>query len=210
MSEPRHGTPAPQVPGRAPRRMSPERRREQLVAAALELYGRLPPEEVAVEDVTRVADCSRALFYRYFPNVESLHVAALGTVVEELIARVAMPAGGDLATQLRDAVDAFLDVAQRHARAYVALLRSGSVISTGETDALVDGVRDHIVDLLVRRGGLTDPTPLQLMTLRGWVALVEGASLTWLERREVGREAMRDWLVAELFALLEVTAEHDR
>lgn len=202
--------------GRAPRRMSPRRRREQLVAAALELYGRLPPEEVSVEDVTRAADCSRALFYRYFPNVEALHVAALGTVVEELIDRVAMPAHGGgpdaqpaLGEQLGGAVDAFLDVAQRHARAYVALLRSGSVISTGETDALVDGVRDHIVALLVLRGGLTDPSPLQLMTLRGWVALVEGATLTWLERGEVGREAMRDWLVAQLFALLEVTARHD-
>lgn len=196
-------------PGRAPRRMSPERRREQLVAAALELYGRLPPEEVAVEDITRAADCSRALFYRYFPNVESLHVAALGTVAEELIERVAMPAGGTLDAQLRGAVDAFLDVAQRHASGYVAMLRSGSVISTGETDALVDGVRDHFVDLLVQRGKLSDPTPLQLMTLRGWVALVEGASLTWLEQGEVGREAMRDWLVAQLFALLEVTARHD-
>ncbi|MET0188895.1 MAG: TetR/AcrR family transcriptional regulator [Pseudonocardia sediminis] len=200
---------------RAPRRMTPERRREQLVTAALELYGRLPPEEVAVEDVTRAADCSRALFYRYFPNVESLHIAALGTVVEELIDRVAMPAPGDhdarlgLETQLRGAVDAFLDVAQRHARAYVALLRSGSVISTGETDALVDGVRDHIVALLVLRGGVADPSPLQLMTLRGWVALVEGATLTWLEQGEVGREVMRDWLVAQLFALLEVTARYD-
>lgn len=196
-------------PGRAPRRMSPERRREQFIAAALELYGRLPPEEVAVEDITRVADCSRALFYRYFPNVESLRVAALGTVVDELIERVAMPAGGALDAQLRDAVDAFLDVAQRHARAYVALLRSGSVISSGETDALVDSVRDHIVALLVLRGGVPDPSPLQLMTLRGWVALVEGASLTWLEQGDVGREAMRDWLVAQLFALLAVTAEHD-
>ncbi|MBW0104974.1 TetR/AcrR family transcriptional regulator [Pseudonocardia sp. KRD-291] len=195
--------------------MSPQRRREQLVAAALELYGRLPPEEVAVSDVTRTADCSRALFYRYFPNVESLHVAALGTVVAELIERVAMPAGGDPGTQpaleeqLGGAVDAFLDVAQRHARAYVALLRSGSVISTGETDALVDGVRDHFVDLLVLRGGLADPSPLQLMTLRGWVALVEGATLTWLEQGEVGRETMRDWLVAQLFALLGVTARHE-
>ena len=199
-------------PERGPRRMSPQRRRAQLVAVALELYGRCPPEEVSVEDVTRAADCSRALFYRYFGSMESLHVAALGAVVEELIERVAMPAGGDLAAQLRVAVDAFLDVAQRHSRAYVALLRSGSVISTEQTDALVDGVRDHIVALLVARGGVSEPTPLQLMTLRGWVALVEGSSLSWLQRGAAGgvdRRTLRDWLVAQLFALLEVTARHE-
>lgn len=189
--------------------MSRQRRREQLVEAALELYGRLPPEEVAVEDVTRAAGCSRALFYRYFPNVESLHVAALGTVVHELIERVAMPAGGALDAQLRDAVDAFLDVAQRHANAYVALLRSGSVISTGETDALVDGVRDHIVALLLERGGVAEPPPMLMMTLRGWVGLVEGSVLTWLQEGTVERERLRDWLVAQLFGLLKVTVAHE-
>ncbi len=198
--------------GRAPRRMSPQARRAHLVDTALSLYQRLPPEDVAVEDVTGAADVSRALFYRYFPNVEALHVAALGTVVEELTSRVALPAGGSLAEQLAAAVEEFLDVAQRHARAYVALLRSGSVISTGETDALVDGVRDHIVALLVERGGVPDPSSWQLMTLRGWVALVEGSTLTWLRDGGTGidRDELRDWLVAQLFGLLEVTARTRR
>ena len=39
----------------------------------------------------------------------------------------------------------------RHAPAYVALLRSGSVISTGETDALLDGVRAHMLALLTEQ-----------------------------------------------------------
>ncbi len=108
-------------------------------------------------------------------------------------------------------MDIFLDVASQHGRAYVALLRSGSVISTGETDALVDGVRDHIVTLLVERAGAPEPTPLQLMTLRGWVAVVEGSTLTWLRDGDSGitRDVLRDWLVAQLFGLLEVTARHD-
>jgi AcrR family transcriptional regulator len=161
--------------------------------------------------VTAAADVSRALFYRYFPNVAALHVAALGTVVDELVSRVALPAHGSQAEQLAAAVDTFLDVAQRHGRAYVALLRSGSVISTGETAALVDGVRDHIVALLVERGGVADPGTWQLMTLRGWVALVEGSTLTWLRDAGagIGREELRDWLVAQLSGLLEVTARHD-
>jgi len=199
------------VTARAPRRMSPEARRAHLVDTALDLYQRLPPEDVGVEDVTAAADVSRALFYRYFPNVEALHVAALGTVVEELIARVALPATGSPAEQLTAAVDTFLEVAHRHGPAYVALLRSGSVISTGETDALVDGVRDHIVALLLERGGVPDPGPWQLMTLRGWVALAEGSTLTWLRDGDhgIGREELRDWLVAQLFGMVGITGRHD-
>jgi AcrR family transcriptional regulator len=198
------------TPTRSPRRMTPEARRAQLVSAALDLYGRRSPEEVAIEDVTRAADVSRALFYRYFSSMEELHVAALGSVADELIERVALPADGPLAEQLGEALDVFLDVVQRHGSAYVALLRSGSVISTGATDALVDGVRDHIVDLLCVRGGVPGPSRLQLMTLRGWVALVEGSALSWLEADRVpDRDRLRSWLVEQLFAMLAVTVRCD-
>jgi AcrR family transcriptional regulator len=144
--------------------MTPERRRLQLIEVALEIYGRVPPEQVTVDDVTGAADVSRALFYRYFRSVDELHVAALGTIVAEMIDRISLPAGESVADQLRSAVGEFLGVVERHAAAYVALLRSGSVISTDRTDAIVDGVRDRIAD----------PSPLMSMTLRGWVALVEG------------------------------------
>lgn len=191
------------------RRMAPERRREQLIEVALEIYGRVPPEQVTVDDVTGAADVSRALFYRYFRGMDELHVAALGTIVAEMIDRISLPAGESVADQLRSAVEEFLGVVERHSAAYVALLRSGSVISTDRTDAIVDGVRDHIVALLRDRGGITDPSPLMSMTLRGWVALVEGSSLTWLQERRVPRDELVSWLCDQLAAMLAVTSHHD-
>ena len=191
------------------RRMSPERRREQLIEVALEIYGRMPPEQVTVDDVTGAADVSRALFYRYFRGMDELHVAALSTIVDEMIDRISMPAGESVADQLRSAVGEFIGVVERHAGAYVALLRSGSVISTDQTDAIVDGVRDHIVALLRERGGIADPSPLMSMTLRGWVALVEGSSLTWLQERRVPRDELVGWLCDQLAAMLAVTSHHD-
>lgn len=189
--------------------MTPERRREHLIAVALEIYGRVPPEQVTVDDVTAAADVSRALFYRYFPNLDELHVAALGTIVAEMIDRISMPAGESVADQLRSAVQEFLGVVERHASAYVALLRSGSVISTDQTDAIVDGVRDHIVALLRERGGITAPSPLMSMTLRGWVALVEGSSLTWVQERRVPRDELVAWLCDQLAVMLATTSQHD-
>lgn len=185
------------------RRMTPERRREHLIRAALEVYGRIPPEQVTVDDVTRAAEVSRALFYRYFAGLDELHAAALGRVVAEMITRIADgPVTG--------AVGEFLDVAETHSAAYVALLRSGSVISTGRTDAIVDGVRDHIVALLRERCAITDPSPLVLTTLRGWVALVEGATLAWLPDRQVPRDELVGWLCDQLTAMLAVTAARER
>jgi AcrR family transcriptional regulator len=183
------------------RRMTPERRREHLITAALELYGRVPPEQVTIEDVTRAAGVSRALFYRYFPGLDELHAAALGSVVAAMIDRIA-------SGPITRAVEEFLAVAEAHSAAYVALLRSGSVISTDRTDAIVDGVRDHIVALLRERAGLADPSPLVLMTLRGWVALVEGATLSWLQDRSVPKTELVTWLGDQWTAMLAVSSRH--
>lgn len=193
------------VRARPPRRMSPARRREHLVAVAVRLYGQRSPEHVSVEDVTRAADVSRALFYRYFACLDDLRAAALGAVAAELVGRVSLPADGPLPDRLRAALTAFLDVVGRHAPAYVALLRSGSVISTGETDALLDGVRAHMLALLTERVPGAG-NPLVAMTLRGWVGLVEGASLAWLQERTVPRAVLVEWLAGQLTAMLDATA----
>lgn len=196
-------------PARPARRMAPERRREQLIETALQLCQHKPPEQLTIDDLTRAADVSRALFYRYFPNLDALHFAALGTVVDELIDRLDVPTTGPLLEQLHAALEAFFDVAQQHRLAFIALMRSGSAIATGETDALVDQVRHHIVAQLLRRSGLTEPSPLMLATLRGWVALVEGTSVSWLQEPTIPRPRLLAWLAAELPAMATVTAEHE-
>ncbi len=137
--------------------MTPQRRREHLIDAALGLFTRLGPENVSVDDVTTAADVSRALFYRYFSNIGELRVAALSSVVEELTAALAQARGDSPLDQVRNALEVFLDVTERHSKAYVALLRSGSVVATDDTNALVDSVRNLIVDMVVQRSG--SPTP---------------------------------------------------
>jgi AcrR family transcriptional regulator len=207
--------------GRSPRRMSAERRREHLVGTALELFASQPPELVSVDDVVRAADVSRALFYRYFTNIHDLRVAALRVVVGEVIAAITPPADGTLLDQVRYSLHAFLGSAQTYAGAYVALLRTGSVIATDETNALVDSVRDHVVRVVSQRlgerassaptgpGGGIVAAPMLELTLRSWFAVVEGASVAWLREGTLARERLESWLVDQLVAMLATTARHD-
>ncbi|MGD9527457.1 TetR/AcrR family transcriptional regulator [Pseudonocardia sp.] len=183
-----------------PRRMSPQRRRAHIVAVALELYRRLPPERVSVEDVARAAGVSRPLVYRYFGSAEELHAAALEQVVDELLAALVVDPGGDLLADLRTALDVFLDVVERHAVGYVALMRSGSVLTWGQGG--VQRVRSHIESVILRRIG--DGHRLAVV---GWIAAVETTCVLWLQERPMPRAAFRDYLAALLVAMVGVTVQ---
>ena len=48
--------------------------------------------------------------------------------------------------------------------------------------------------------------PQLRVTLRGWIGFVEAASLDWVERREMGREALRDLCAEVLMEAIAVAA----
>ncbi|WP_410618590.1 TetR/AcrR family transcriptional regulator [Amycolatopsis sp. cmx-8-4] len=189
--------------------MSPQARRDDLIRAALDLFGSRPPELVTVDDIVAAAEVSRPLFYRYFPNLRELQVEALRTVTDGLIDGLAGLEEGPPEARLRAAVRGLVDVADNYRAGYIALLRSGSVIATSETNAAVDAVRNRAVALILDALGVTEPSPLTLLTLRCWTAVVEGALLSWLQERTVPRESLDGWLVDQLTAMLAATAAHE-
>ncbi|MEU3627197.1 TetR family transcriptional regulator [Amycolatopsis coloradensis] len=189
--------------------MTAEARREDLIRAALDLFGSRAPELVTVDDIIARAEVSRPLFYRYFSSLRELQVEALKTVTEGLIDGLAGLDEGPPETRLRAAVRGLIDVADHYRAGYVALLRSGSVIATSETDAAIDEVRNRAVELILDALGVSEPSPMLLLTLRCWTAVVEGALLSWLQERALSREILDGWLVDQLTAMLATTASHD-
>ncbi len=194
---------------RRPRRMSPQARRDDLIRAALDLFGSRAPELVTVDDIVSRAEVSRPLFYRYFSSLRELQVEALRTVTDGLIDGLAGLEEGPPEVRLRAAVRGLIDVADHYRAGYIALLRSSSVIATSETDAAIDEVRNRAVALILDALGVTDPSPLLSLTLRCWTAVVEGALLSWLQERTVPRESLDTWLVDQLTAMLATTAAQD-
>jgi len=189
--------------------MSPQARRDDLIRAALDLFGSRAPELVTVDDIVSRAEVSRPLFYRYFSSLRELQVEALRTVTDGLIDGLAGLEEGPPEVRLRAAVRGLIDVADHYRAGYIALLRSSSVIATSETDAAIDEVRNRAVALILDALGVTDPSPLLSLTLRCWTAVVEGALLSWLQERTVPRESLDTWLVDQLTAMLATTAAQD-
>ncbi len=55
----------------------------------------------------------------------------------------------------------------------------------------------------------TEIGPTLRVTLRGWIGFVEAASLDWVERRELGREALRELCTAVLMQAIPVATLRD-
>jgi AcrR family transcriptional regulator len=77
----------PRAP-RAPRRLSAEKRRQQLVEIALDRIAEHGFDEYSLDEVAEVADVSRNLLYRYFPRGrQDLSLAVVERVMAELAER---------------------------------------------------------------------------------------------------------------------------
>jgi AcrR family transcriptional regulator len=189
--------------------MSPQARREHLIEAALRLFARRPPHEVTMDDIAEQAEVSRALVYRYFPSTEAIHAAALRAATDDLIGRFTLSREGTLLEQLTASVTDFMDFASNYAPTYLALLRTGSVVVTSDTDALIDDVRHHALTEIFGRAGITEPTPLMTITVQTWIAVVEGSTLSWLEDKFCSRDQLVAWHTHQFIAMMATTTKLD-
>lgn len=211
-TEPSRRSNHPRTGGRGSgrRRLSVQRRRDELIAVALELYSRSPGHQVSIEDVADAAGASRALVYHYFGGKHGLYVAALRSAAAQLTARLVSAPGEPPLRQLDLAVARYLDFVEDHAAGFAALLRSAGPHDDDEVGGIVNSVRQAIFDRLVGGLGVTEPTPALRLTMRGWIAAAEAASVDWLGSRDVERPVLHRLLTGQLVAMLAIAAGEDR
>src|SRR6478735_4919625 len=193
----------------ARRRLSVDRRREELMAAALELFSTRDAEDVSIDDVASAAGASRALVYHYFGGKQELYVAALKSAAAQLEARLRPPEGGRPLDDLAGGLRRYFDFVEEHAAGFAALLKGGPANRSGEIGEIVDSVRHRLFRLIMKQMRVDEPGPALRITLRSWIASVETAGLDWLEHRDIERPALERMLVDQMVALLGVAAAHD-
>ncbi len=192
------------------RRLSVEQRREQLIAAALDLFGHRPPDTVSLDDIARAAGVSRPLVYHYFTCKQSLYEAALGRAADELTALMDEPREGPLGRRLLRVMRRYFDFVEGYGPGFAALLRGGpAAAGSGPTCAMIDGVRRAAYDRLLEHLGVPEPTPRLELVLRSWISLAESTALLWLDGRRVPRAELELQLVHAFSALTSVSAAYD-
>jgi len=187
------------------RRLDNDERRAQLLALGQAAFASHPYDEVSIDELARKAKLSKGLFYYYFPTKRDLYIAGLRDTSQGLVHKLtSVPRDLPPRERAAAAVDAYLDSVSTQGSSFIALMRGG-IGSDPEVAKVVEGVRLGILDEFLSGAPLSallKTRPISPIAIRGWIGMVESASIEWLSHQDVPREAVRDLLVDLLFELL--------
>ena len=125
------------------RRLSSAQRREQLLALALEEFGRRGFHLTQMEHVAGTAEVSKALLYQHFPSKEQLFAEVTAAVVNGLTERLgaAVLAEQDSLDRIRAMVRVLFDYADQEPLGWALLLRH---LDKPEVGAPLRELRDRL------------------------------------------------------------------
>lgn len=190
-------------------RLGLDERHDQLVQTGIELFSDRSYDEVSIEEIAAAARISKGLLYHYFPTKREFYVAAIRYAARELQAIIEQDEALPEPERLQRAIRGYLDYVENHAQGYATLILGG-ISADAEIRAIVDDVRDDVVELVLGGLGAGDEEgPLLRYAIRGWLGLIEQASLDWLDRPDIERDQLLALLALSLPATLTVASRID-
>jgi AcrR family transcriptional regulator len=190
--------------GASPRRAAHRpSRRHAIVEAATRLFAVQSPDVVTVADIAGQAGMTPAAVYYHFPSKDDILLECMRLFSEEFVSEVRRlsqslsedSTPGDLLVSLLTWLE------ERQAGSSVFFV--SSLGASLETETLRMEVRVHLITLfqrVVRRRGRVTPAKAAVVAT-SMVALLEAASVSWLEQdntfRSLGRRDFLDEIISQ-------------
>ncbi len=185
------------------RRLDVDERRQQLLERGAELFTSHPYDELSMNKIAAEVGISKALLYHYFPSKQAYFEATLGAWAEELRKRTEPDPDLPPVEQLQRSLDGFLELVEENAVAYRNLMQSATGVPAIRD--LIEEVRRVTAERILAGIYPQEPPPKARIAVSGWLWLMDGACLNWIEHRDVPREEMRDLLLGVLVGALMAT-----
>jgi AcrR family transcriptional regulator len=184
-------------------RLQPDERRDHILEVAGRVFSGTPYAQVSLSDVGREAGVSRSLVSHYFGSKRGLFVAVMRAFAAAAPAAVRTDRDLPLEETVDANVAAWLDFAEAHGQATIAMAGIGAVGRDAELQELVEEIREQVVDrMLLNHLGTTDVPREVRIALRAYTGLYEVAVSDWLHAGRMSREEVRIVITRGLFAVL--------
>ncbi|GGF37035.1 TetR family transcriptional regulator [Marmoricola endophyticus] len=191
-------------------RMTPERRREQLLDHGVRLLSTRSLDELSIEALAEEAGISRGLLYHYFGNKQEFHRAVVARAVDDLVAVTAPREGEDLVEILTESLEAYVDYVVANRVGYASLVRTAHG-GDEHLRELYEQARSALTGRMFERAGETgirslgyDDTPATRLMVRGWASLAEEVVLGWAnDPTAMSKDDLLASLAGSLFGALD-------
>ncbi|WP_415973536.1 TetR/AcrR family transcriptional regulator [Rhodococcus sp. 077-4] len=183
-------------------RLSPQQRRAQLIELGTEMLADRPLEQISVEDIADQAGVSRGLLFHYFASKQEFHLEIVREASRSMIERTSPDPDLDPLEVLRDSIANYVDYVSEKRDTFISLLR-GTASGDPLMREVFEQTRTTMAErTLVQLAGLNmDVTPTIDLAVRGWIAFVEEATITWLRDPHISRDELIDLNVNALPAV---------
>jgi AcrR family transcriptional regulator len=190
------------------RRLATGERRGEIVEAALRIFATRDVAAVSMDQLAQEANASAALIYHYFGDKAGLAEVALSDAADRLIAGLVVDTDAHTLVQLDEGLRNYLAFLSEHPASWSALLRAGAAgVQPGA--GIAQRVDDHAVALSTAAMGVTGRLPVLEQALYGWLDLVKGTCLRWLEAGRPEPERLQVLLAGCFIGAVQAAASAD-
>ncbi|MTD54974.1 TetR/AcrR family transcriptional regulator [Amycolatopsis pithecellobii] len=177
-------------------------RRERLLAAGREAFGRQPYDEVSLTDIAKRAGVAHGLPFHYFSNKRGFFIEVVRSIAGEM--RIVHSGTKDLppAAAVREALDRHIDYFEMRPHTLLGPMRS-ALVADPRVREVFDAARWDGARSVLRMIGLDDPSPAVELVVRAWQAFHDDLVSRWLVDRKFPRERIVEMLFSSLDSALE-------
>ncbi|MGL4304916.1 MAG: TetR/AcrR family transcriptional regulator [Mycobacteriaceae bacterium] len=184
-------------------RLSPQDRQEQLITLGLEMLAERSIEQVSVEEIADQAGVSRGLLFHYFSSKQDFLLSIVRKVSEDMLTYTTPDLTLEPLDTLRVSLSAYVDYISENGRLYVALLR-GAAGQNAQFQEVFEYNRSQVLERVLAVGermGIERSNRI-ILSVRGWIALVEETAISWLKEPVISREELLDTITLSLPAVI--------
>ncbi|MGY2093200.1 TetR/AcrR family transcriptional regulator [Nocardia gipuzkoensis] len=192
-----YGSPMPAASAKSPTR------RDRVVAAGREAFGRLPYDEVLISDIADAAGVAHGLPFHYFKNKRGLYIEVVRSIAEEMKTVHAVPEHLSRDEAVRKLLDQHIEYFEQHAYILLGPVR-GSLGLDPSIHAVFDEVRWDGALYLLELAEIGDRGPVTQLLTQGWLAYIDEVIARWLTQPAV---LDRDALIEVLMQMFDKTVD---
>jgi AcrR family transcriptional regulator len=168
-------------------RLSPQRRREQLLDIGAKMFAARPYESVLMEDIADQAGVTRRLMYRYFPTKRDFFAAIFQRASDQLLATTEPADGRTAEEQLPAALDAHIQYFIDNPRDAITVNR-GALAGDPVIQAIIADELAVVAQRILNATGLIGHArQVAAVGIHGWLVFVRAVCVECVESQSISR-----------------------